>query len=123
MGDRGVWGERGKIMRLIKPRKLPEANIQAELYHRCKTAGISVLLEYSVKRQDGKKCRFDAVLLKGTEIVGIIEVKSYKNPARQPNANTKQMAKYREFGVPVYLVTHMNHLHKCLQWADMLTKQ
>jgi nicotinate-nucleotide pyrophosphorylase len=99
----------------IKYKRLPEANIQAEIYHVCKKNGIGCLLEYKIDN-----CRFDVVLFDtGTqEIYAIIEVKSFKyhtNKAWSGNEDTKQMRKYKTYGLPVYIIGRMEHVSKTVK--------
>jgi len=91
-------------MKFIEPKRLAEANIQAEIYSRCKALGIQCYLEY--KTVD---CRFDVIIIKGGEITHIIECKSYarNNPKKE---NTKQIEKYKKFEVPILL---------CGRWDDI----
>jgi ubiquinone/menaquinone biosynthesis C-methylase UbiE len=85
-------------MRFI-PRKVSEANVQAEFYRVCKEAGITCFLEYLSSWNGTPGCRFDCVIVQNGLIKAIIEVKSRKR-VKEP----KKMKKYRIFGVPVLLV-------------------
>lgn len=89
----------------ISYRKLPEANIQAELYCRLKQENIDCFLEYKVNR-----CRVDCAIFKDYELFMVVEVKSYKE-LQLPNLDTKQLEKYRNnLGVPVIVFGRMEHL-------------
>ena len=46
------------------PKRISEANIQAEFYKQCKENNINVYLEYK-----HEKCRFDAVIHNENEII------------------------------------------------------
>lgn len=79
-------------------RKLNSANVQAEFYRRCVENNIFCVLEYK-----HEKCRFDAIIVRDSRIIFIIEVKNYRRP--KPDApNTKQLQKYAVYGVPVILI-------------------
>lgn len=106
-------------MKFIKPRKLAEANIQAELYHRCREMGISCYLEYRVK-MGMRTCRFDVVIMdKFGEIKMIIEVKSYVRD-REPNRETKQIKRYSLFGVPVVLITKIEDIENLVGYLKTI---
>ena len=83
-------------MKFIKPSRIAEANIQAEIYHRLKLAHIDCYLEYKVK----KIGRLDIIILLNDEIVCIIEVKSYKIQ-KDFNYDSKQIARYRQLNIPI----------------------
>lgn len=86
----------------ISSRKLPEANIQAEIYNEIKKIGLFPVLEFKIHG-----CRIDCAVFKEFkeyELIAIIEVKSYKY-FQEPNINTKQIKKYRErFDVPLIVI-------------------
>lgn len=87
--------------------RIPEANIQAEFYRRCWAKGVKVLLEIKHERS-----RFDAVVFCEDAAVAIVEVKNYSNKrisAGYKNGEytpkqTKQFAKYNDYGVPVIVI-------------------
>jgi len=84
-------------------KRISEANIQAEIYHRLKQEKIYSYLEYKYEN-----CRFDIVVpdLKKEKVLVIIEVKSKirTSPTRR---KTKQQLKYERFGVPVLYCNSM----------------
>ena len=102
--SRGAYSKRGNNlkMRFIPKKVHSEASVQAEFYRQCLLHGINVYLEYK-----HKNCRFDAIIHDGEYVLAIVEVKSYK---RVPHKvwNKKQMAKYKSFNLPVFLVTGMD---------------
>ena len=85
-------------------KKLPHADLQAEFYRFCCKEGVPVSLEYKYEN-----CRFDAVIHNKGFVVAIIEIKSYrsKKPAK---LNTKQFAKYSQYGIPVFYVVRMKDI-------------
>lgn len=87
-------------MKLEIKGRIAEANIQAEFYRKCVENNLCCYLEYKFE-----KSRFDAVLYhKNTlEIYAIIEIKSYALN-KNPNLNTKQLFKYRQYNIPVYVI-------------------
>lgn len=78
--------------RVVK--RIPEANIQAELYRKLQEAWLFVILEYKIKW-----CRLDVAIFQqlywSYSLVLAIEVKSYKTH-KQFNYDTKQINKYRD---------------------------
>jgi len=107
-----------------KPKRLHSANIQAEFYRKCRMLDLRICLEY--KHDD---CRFDAVAIDDDDnIVAIVEFKSYSAKFRQPhytpNYNTKQITKYKKFGVPVFIVGRMNQVEYIIyKIVDLLKSQ
>ena len=80
--------------------KIPEANIQAELYCRCKQAGVICILGYRLSGAE-----FDAMIYdKNKKEAIIVEVKSYRTD-RPARTNTKQLKKYARFGYPIYIIS------------------
>jgi hypothetical protein len=84
-----------------------EANLQAEFYHQCKLRSIPVFLEYRSIWNEMRGCRFDAVIHHRSRIIAIVEIKAptlYPQRRRRLWGKTKQAAKYRSFGLPVFLL-------------------
>lgn len=102
-------------MKLIRTLKLPEANIQAEFYMACKQNQLNCYLQYIVDNplswKKHGKCRFDAVIYDSNdEIFAIIEIKSYHRQNKQGNRDTKQLKKYTQFNVPIFILTRIEHI-------------
>ena len=97
-------------MDYIVPKRLPEANIQAEIYHQCRLLGINCILEYKVPRS-----RFDICIIKDDKIVLIIETKSHKinHQTLVPPIN-KQMKKYQWWKVPILYCGHMEQVQEVI---------
>lgn len=96
-------------MKLVKTKNKPEANLQAELYYQCRLAGIdNILLEYKLPKEQvkGKRgCRFDAVIFDDNQnIILLIEIKSRGSKERSEIFNSKQVKKYREYGIPINVI-------------------
>lgn len=93
-------------MKFNVPRKLPEANVQAEFYHRCRNLGLRLCLEYRLDN-----CRFDAVMINSRdEIYAIVEFKSWIRDKDVTNYDSKQLQKYRVYGVPVVFCSKYSKL-------------
>lgn len=114
-------------MEFLEPRKLIEANLQAELYRQLANRGISCYLEYSIKQKyfyKMTKLRADCVVLdkKRIDILAVIEVKSYRNPETVPSGINKQRKKYKwyyeENGVPFFYIYNMKTILKFIQWLN-----
>lgn len=100
-------------MKYIKRKNCkPEANIQAELYHRLKLLGIKMVLEHKVDN-----CKFDGIIIDENEenILALIECKNYVTGDSERWSKTKQSKKYREFMVPIILVTKEEEIHKAIE--------
>ncbi len=61
-------------MEFIRPTRIPEANIQAEIYGKLKQLNIESMLEYRIK---DFKLRADIVVIKNNKIICACEVKSH----------------------------------------------
>jgi hypothetical protein len=74
---------------------LPEANLQGELYHLCRVAGINCVLEWS-----SNLGRNDALILSPdcSLVMCIVECKN----GRPLNPRSRQAMRYASLGVPVY---------------------
>lgn len=105
-------------MKFIKPKYVPEANLQAEFYHECRLAHIKCFLEYRSRWNDGKKpgCHFDAVIVHKKNIVAIIEFKKRKKTKeeRERWRNGKQSNKYKRYNLPIFLVTHVDEISETI---------
>ena len=83
-----------------------EANVQAYLFMKCYENGLNCYLDHLV--QTKRKHQLDAVIFDDSNnIICVIEVKSYKTE-RPGNRETKQLAKYKALGYPVYLLACFN---------------
>lgn len=92
---------------IIKKRRVPEANVQAEFYMACRKRGIPVLLEITYER-----CRFDALVFHNDKPVAIVEVKNYAKGAlkRGLKPNSRQVRKYSKYGIPIIPVLATSHI-------------
>lgn len=96
-------------MKLFLKKRLPEANVQAELYMKCREFGYPCILEYRVKG-----ARFDAVIHRGEDIICIVEVKNLSRKAVKRRLSGerqyKQIERYENYGVPVLCLWNMKYL-------------
>ena len=99
-------------MKFTKPNRIAEANIQAEFYHQCQLNGIECYLEYKHEHS-----RFDAVIIMNEEIRFIVEFKSYKTD-KKGKTNTKQLDKYRQYEIPLFLITRMNQIDEAIKFIN-----
>lgn len=93
-------------MQFIRPKRLPEANLQAELYKRLKDIGIGSCLEYHFK---DFRLRADLIVIKQNEIICACEVKSYRTD-REPHLDTKQYQKYLKLNIPIFYLVNLKNL-------------
>ena len=95
-------------MQFIPPKRLREANLQAELYCRLKELNIPCYLEYSFHLiGSSKRPRADAAIYKNGKVVCLVEVKSRMNPFRT-NWQSKQLQKYRATGLYTIVCDNFN---------------
>jgi len=101
------------------PKKVSEAEIQAELWYKLREAGIDARLEVK-----GERSRLDIVIFRNKEARAIIECKSWsvryvKNQGYQKHKNTKQLTKYREtFKVPVFVCGCLASIKPAITFAS-----
>lgn len=93
--------------------KIPEANIQAELYYQLKLIKIKSFLE-CVKYKNRIKSKFDVAVLdnSGDNIIAIVEIKSWSNKATSmwSRKSQKQFKKYSEYGLPLLYCCGMQEI-------------
>ena len=92
----GAWG-------LPNAHKIPEANIQAEFYHCCRSMGINCVLEFSTC------CRRHDVLVldeTGQNAVALIECKAGRE--FNWNGTGRQARRYLMLHLPVYSLSNMS---------------
>ena len=97
-------------MKFKLPKRISEANIQAEFYSQCKSNNINVYHEYKYE-----ECRFDAVIYEHDKIILIVEFKSYKRK-RKPNYETKQIQKYKKYNIPILIVGRMEDVKRTVNY-------
>ncbi len=84
--------------------KLTEAELQAELYHRVKEAGLDPRLEVKACHTNGALCRFDVVVFwpLNHKAICIIECKKSRS-VKKGCGGHRQVERYKTFGLPVLL--------------------
>lgn len=106
-----------------EPRKIPEANIQAECYRQLTNKGIKCYLEYAIQgnRKAGVRgARFDMIILKENTIVAIVEFKSRFIENADINRPSKQLKRYESYGLPVILCCHMTKIPETIRKIEEL---
>jgi hypothetical protein len=93
--------------------RLPEANIQAEFYYRCKQEKIPCMLEYTIEG-----ARFDAIIHNNKRISHIVEIKSMTERAKRRrlarSRMPKQITKYLQHGLPVLVIINVDDIDKTI---------
>jgi competence CoiA-like predicted nuclease len=102
-------------MQFIRPKRIPEANIQAELYKRLKDLNIESMLEYRFK---DFHLRADLVVIKNNEIICACEVKS--RITQRPIHLGKQFQKYLKIGVPIFYCLNQQDVDKTIERISVL---
>jgi len=109
-------------MKFYKPKKLREANIQAELYRQLTNIGIKCYLEYPIYKEGCGKLRIDCVVLdnKENEILAAIEVRSYKDIYVKVNKKTKRMMRYNIFfdNVKIFSIHNEKTIFELIDWLN-----
>lgn len=98
----------------IYNKRVSEATIQAEFYHRCRESKIRCYLEYKYERS-----RFDAVLYdENKNIYAIVEFKS-RTKECGINKDGRQYKKYSQYKIPIIYVMNI----KAVELAIIYIKQ
>ena len=110
-------------MKFIKPKKLPEANIQAELYRQLRNNNIKCCLEYRIRIPEFKRnIRADIVVIKDSRIIVIIEVKS-RYGDDEINKDSRQWKCYETLNVPIIYCMNFRQvpitINKVLELLDL----
>lgn len=88
-------------MKFIAPKRMPEANVQAELYRQLRNKGIRCCLEYKMKTPKGENVRVDCVIMDANDfIILLVETKSSKRENKRVNTGTRQYERYEDLGLP-----------------------
>ena len=88
------------MVEYIKPKRIPEAQIQAEIYRQFCFHDISCQLEYRLPTIRG---RVDIAVYRDKELKCLIEVKRCRKDHSRPDpSKLKQYQKYLKVGVPVF---------------------
>ena len=93
----------------VRPKRLPEANIQAELYNVLKFNKIESILGYRFKEF---RLRADLIVIKNNKIICACEIKSNRDFNKEPNLDTRQFRKYQALGIPIFYCNHMDKIEK-----------
>ncbi len=103
-------------MKYIKPKKLAEANVQAELYRQLKNNDIDCVLEYAV-HVPLLNCgmRIDVIIISKGEIIAAIECKS-RGADRTINRRGRQYRKYQTLGVPFFYCMNIDEIPKIVNY-------
>lgn len=100
------------------PKRISEAEIQAELWYRLKGAGVDARLEVKADHS-----RLDIVVFVDRAATGIIECKSWsksylRNQRYQEYKNSKQYRKYQDvFYVPVFVCGCLKSIEPAVTFA------
>lgn len=92
--------------------RIPSAIIQAEFYARCREEKIICYLEFKEKNARFDALIFDDLLNKRF----IIEFKSYRDLSKKPIIDTKQLNKYKKFGLPIILITRIEQIDEIINY-------
>ncbi len=109
-------------MKFVRPKRLPEANIQAELYHELRKANIRCCLEYSMYCEETRSnLRADIITIIGDDIGCIIECKS-RGGNFAIDKEGKQYRQYRTFNIPLFYCMKFTHVKMTLESIIKLHK-
>ncbi len=88
-------------MKFKAPKRLPEANVQAELYRLLRNNKFRCCLEYKTKTFQVEVIRIDCVVIDEFDnVILAIETKSSMRKEKRVNTGTKQFERYEKLGIP-----------------------
>lgn len=97
----------------VNPKRLPEANVQAELYSRLRNAGVNIMLEYRCAISSmNSNIRMDIAVIQGKRIICAIECKS-RAKNKHVNIQSRQHHKYLSIGIPFIYCLSMGEVESC----------
>lgn len=108
-------------MKYNRTNKKHEDNLKFELAKGCARSGIMLHFEYRYG-----DCRFDAVVVRGDDILAIIEVKNWAGQVeahKKTQKPSKQLAKYVQFGVPVYVLWFYTGIGPLIKRLNTITRR
>lgn len=112
-----------KTLIFTPPKRLPEANIQAELYRLLRNSNIKCCLEYRMLcKETDSFLRADIVTIKNNRITSIIECKSRDNNFNV-NTSGKQYYQYSTFGIPIFYCMNFKHVTRTVNLVELLHTQ
>lgn len=101
----------------VRPKRISEANIQAECYHRLRNLGINCYLEYKLQH-----CRLDMVIVVNENTIAcIVEFKSRTKDLTLRKG--KQYTKYKALGFPLLYCHHMDEIDATITLIQHILKQ
>lgn len=99
------------ISKINIPSVKSEFELQSELFTELKRLGFNVFGEVPAIL-NGKKSHFDLVVFEGDQAAVIIEVKNSPCRAIVYGKKTRQMEKYKAYGIPVVVHTTLHTVEK-----------
>lgn len=109
-----------RTLEFIPPTRLPEANIQAEIYRHLRNRNIKCCLEYRMFCDETKRfLRADVVTITDGRILSIIECKSRDNNFKV-NENGRQYQQYKSFDIPVFYCMNFKHVERVANLIELL---
>jgi len=103
-------------MLLFAQKEISAGEVQAEVYRQLVNDGIKVAVEY--KYLD---CRFDLVVVKGSQILAIIETKKAPK-VNKKYTSVKQLNKYSRFGIPVIYTRGLAQVSETIKEVKKILK-
>ena len=112
------------MMRFKKPNKIPEANVQAEIYRLLRNKNIKVCLEYRMEcESQGRHIRADIAVIHEGNIICLIECKSRKG-SKGVNKQTRQYKAYKSIGVDFIYCLNWHEIKDAVNYVvDKISKQ
>ncbi len=104
-------------MRYVEARKVPQANIQAELFYCLRERNIFCVLDY---RAD-KGVKFDVAVIHGDDVVCIVEVKS--RVRERVSHKLAKVERCERYGIPVLLCVNFNNVKDTIEEIERIINQ
>ena len=109
-------------IKFTPPLILPEANIQAEIYHHLRLEGIRCCLEYRMYcNESSSYIRADLVTVIGSEIACIVECKT-RTGNYAVNTEGRQYKRYKSLNAPLFYCMNFKHVGKTIELIKELHK-
>ncbi|MCP4110059.1 MAG: hypothetical protein GY749_31815 [Desulfobacteraceae bacterium] len=125
---------RWKYIKFVKPRRMPEPVIQAEIYRRLRDRKIKCIIGCPIYCEDYEKDLFpDLAILHEGYIVGLVEIKSFRksksvsdriiNNLDEKELQSKQLKRYLLYNLPLYYCTSWEGINKAVEFAELCIRE
>ena len=101
--------------------RISSANVQAEIYHKCRKAGLECRCEYLHRIEDNRatqpRISIDCAVIHDGHVVCVAEAKRYSDPSRMTRLDSQQAWNYSLLPIPAYWIARRRHAARFAYFA------